>query len=428
MTQENQELSIFALMQMIQSLNSLHIVAFTHRNLSVNEVGELHIEDVNQKLRLSQLKDELHLDELMFLSTCNRVEFIFTTQQKVDVPFLNHFFESLYPNFDPEKVIRFSTASEVFSGINAVQHILTVASSIDSMIIGEREIITQVRNAYDNSKKMGLTGDLIRILIRHTIETAKRVYTETSIARKPVSVVSLAYHNLKSLNVPLDSRILIVGAGVTNTNMSRFLRKHGFTNFHVFNRTLEKAEKLASDLNGHAHRLSELSTFEKGFDIIITCTGSESHILTEEIYTSLLQGESDRKIVIDIAIPQDLSPSIIEKHNVTHISVEVLQKISNENLKLRATEIKHVEEILSEALFEFKHINQARAVELAMREVPQKVKEIKQIAMTEVFKNELTQMDDNSREVLEKIVGYMEKKYMSMPMIMAKEILLKKQL
>lgn len=415
-------------MQMIQSLNSLHIVAFTHRNLSVNEVGELHIEDVNQKLRLSQLKDELHLDELMFLSTCNRVEFIFTTQHKVDVPFLNHFFESLYPNFDPEKVIRFSSAGEVFSGINAVQHILTVASSIDSMIIGEREIITQVRNAYDNSKKMGLTGDLIRILIRHTIETAKRVYTETSIARKPVSVVSLAYHNLKSLNVPLDSRILIVGAGVTNTNMSRFLRKHGFTNFNVFNRTLEKAEKLASDLNGHAHRLSELSSFDKGFDIIITCTGSENHILTEEIYTSLLQGESDRKIVIDIAIPQDLSPSIIEKHNVTHISVEVLQKISNENLKLRATEIKHVEEILSEALFEFKHINQARAVELAMREVPQKVKEIKQIAMTEVFKNELTQMDDNSREVLEKIVGYMEKKYMSMPMIMAKEILLKKQL
>ena len=428
MTLENQELSIFALMQMIQSLNSLHIVAFTHRNLSVNEVGELHIEEGNQKLRLSQLRDNLLLDELMFLSTCNRVEFVFTTQQKVDVSFLNRFFANLYPNFEVEKVSRFSSAGEVFSGINAVQHILTVASSIDSMIIGEREIITQVRNAYDTSKKMGLTGDLIRILIRHTIETAKKVYTETSIARKPVSVVSLAYHNLKSLNVPLDSRILIVGAGVTNTNMSRFLKKHGFTNFNVFNRTLEKAEKLANDLNGHAHRLSELSSFDKGFDIIITCTGSENHILTEEIYTSLLKGESDRKVVIDIAIPQDLSPSIIEKHNVTHISVEVLQKISNENLKLRATEIKHVEEILAEALFEFKHINQTRAVELAMREVPQKVKEIKQIAMTEVFKNELTQMDDNSREVLEKIVGYMEKKYMSMPMIMAKEILLKKQL
>lgn len=415
-------------MQMIQSLNALHIVAFTHRNLSVNEIGELHIEDDNQKSRLSHLKETMQLDELMFLSTCNRVEFTFTTQLKVDVAFLDRFFETLYPTLTDEKVKRFSSAGEVFEGLNAVQHILTVASSIDSMIIGEREIITQVRTAYDNSKAMNLTGDLIRILIRHTIETAKKVYTETSIARKPVSVVSLAYHNLRSLNVPLDSRILIVGAGVTNTNMSRFLKKHGFTNFNVFNRTLEKAEKLAKDLNGQAHRLSELSAFDKGFDIIITCTGSENHILTEEIYTSLLQGETDRKTVIDIAIPQDLSPSIIEKHNVTHISVEVLQKISNENLKSRAAEIKHVEEILADALFDFKHINHTRTVELAMREVPQKVKEIKQFAMTEVFKNELSEMDDNSREVLEKIVGYMEKRYMSVPMVMAKEILLKKQI
>lgn len=411
----------------MEGLNTLHIVAFTHRNLSVNEVGELHIEETNQKLRLSDLKSAMQLDELMFLSTCNRVEFTFVTKQKVNTAFLNNFFHALYPEFKEEKVALFSTAGELFSGLNAVEHQLVVASSIDSMIVGEREIITQVRNAYNASHAMKLTGDLIRILIRHTIETAKKVYTETNIAKKPVSVVSLAYHNLKALNIPLDSRILIVGAGVTNVNMSRFLRKHGFTNFNVFNRTFEKAEKLANDLNGTAHRLSDLPNFDKGFDIIITCTGSENHILTEEIYSALLQGESSRKVVIDIAIPQDLSPAIINNHNVTHISVEVLQKISNENLKLRSAEIQHVEEIISAALFEFKHINQVRTVEIAMREVPQKVREIKHLAMTEVFKNELSTMDDNSREVLEKIVGYMEKKYMSVPMLMAKEILLKKQ-
>lgn len=411
----------------MEGLESLYIVAFTHRNLSVNEIGELHIEEANQKLRLSELKSAMQLKELMFLSTCNRVEFTFVTEQTVDQTFLEAFFEALYPNLGKEKRTHLSTTGELFQGLNAVEHILVVASSIDSMIVGEREIITQVRNAFDASRAMHLTGDLIRILIRHTIETAKKVYTETNIAKKPVSVVSLAYHNLKALNIPLDSRILIVGAGVTNVNMSRFLRKHGFTNFNVFNRTFEKAQKLAKDLNGVAHPLQDLAKFDKGFDIIITCTGSENHILTEEIYTSLLQGETSRKIVIDIAIPQDLSPKIIEKHNVTHISVEVLQKISNENLKLRSAEIKHVEEIISAALYEFKHINQVRAVELAMREVPQKVREIKQMAMTEVFKNELSTMDDHSREVLEKIVGFMEKKYMSVPMLMAKEILLKKQ-
>jgi glutamyl-tRNA reductase len=117
------------------------------------------------------------------------------------------------------------------------------------MIVGEREIITQVRNAFELCKKNGLTGDFIRILLRHTIETAKRVYTETTIATKPVSVVSLAYHKLRDMNISLDARFLIIGAGVTNTNMSKFLRNHGFKKFTVYNRTLSKAENLAKDLN-----------------------------------------------------------------------------------------------------------------------------------------------------------------------------------
>lgn len=409
-----------------KGLETLHIVAFTHRNLPVSEIGKLHIEEDNQQERLSAFKATMVLDELMFLSTCNRVEFAFVTTENVDIPFLDRFFHELYPEFDDEHRVLFSSNGDVYRGLDAVEHQLSVASSVDSMIVGEREIITQVRGAFEGSRKMGLTGDLIRLMIRHTIETAKKVYTETSIAKRPVSVVSLAYHRLRDLNASLDSRILIVGAGVTNTNMGRFLRKHGFKNFHVFNRTLSKAEKLASDLNGVPLPLAGLKTFEKGFDIIITCTGSENHILTPEIYTQLLQGETSRKTVIDIAIPQDLSPEIINAHNVTHISVELLQKISNENLKARSKEIQHVEEIISEALFEFKHLNQVRTVEIAMRSVPNKVKEIKATAMNEVFKNELNELDDASRETLEKIVGYMEKKYMSMPMLMAKEILLKK--
>jgi glutamyl-tRNA reductase len=378
-------------------LKDLHIVAFTHRNLPVSEIGNLHIEPDNQKDRLSSIKSDMDLGELMFLSTCNRVEFLFTSKMTVDSGFLQEFFNLLYPNLELEAKNQFAKTADVFRGMNAVEHKLCVASSVDSMIIGEREIITQVRGAYESCRKMGLTGDLIRIIMRHTIETAKKVYTNTSIAKRPVSVVSLAYHKLRDMDIPLDSRILIVGAGSTNTNMSRFLRKHGFTNFNVFNRTLSKAEKRADDLNGTAHELNTLKSFDKGFDVIITCTGSEHHILTPEIYESLLQGETSQKVVIDIAIPQDLSPKIIHKHNVKHISVEVLQKISNENLKARSKEMQHVEEIISEAMFEFAHIEQMRSVELAMRAVPNKVKEIKSTAMNEVFKNELSDLDEESR-------------------------------
>lgn len=406
-------------------LNQFHIVAFTHQNLEIKDIGELHIEENKQSERLSVLKEKLNLSELMFLSTCNRVEFVFCTNETVDNSFLIQFFTTLYPGLSDDQVLHFVQRADSYHDLQAIEHMLAVASSIDSMVVGEREIITQVRSAFERSREFQLTGDFIRLVMRHTIETAKRVYTETSIATKPVSVVSLAYHKLRDMQVPLDARIMIIGAGVTNTNMSRFLKKHGFKKFVVFNRTFEKAQNLASDLHGKAYPLSELPNYTKGFDVIITCTGSESHIITPELYNHLLQGETSRKIVIDIALPQDLHPQVVLDHPVTHISVDILQKISNENLKERSKEIQHVEEIIAEAMFDFDHIQKVRKVELAMRDVPEKVKEIRSTAMNEVFKNDLAALDDNSREILEKIVGYMEKKYMSMPMIMAKEILLK---
>lgn len=406
-------------------MDSFHSIIFTHRNLSVNDIGALHISEDLQKERLSSIKQRFSLPELMFLSTCNRVEIQLCTSETIDEKFLTDFFQALYPSLTEQQISHFLKSSEFFSGIEAVKHLLRVASSIDSMVVGEREIITQVRNAYELSKANGLTGDFIRLLIRHTIETAKQVYTETNIAKKPVSVVSLAYHRLRELNIPLDARILIIGAGVTNTNMSRFLKKHGFTNFVVFNRTIANAEKLAQDLNGRAFPLTEMAKFKEGFDVIITCTGSEDHIITPELYEGLLIGETDKKVVIDIAIPQDLSPEITNKHKVNHISVNFLQQISNENLKERSKEVEHVEAILESKIKDFRQLHRLRTVELAMREVPQKVKDIKTTALNQVFKSDLEAMDGQSKEVLEKVISYMEKKYMSMPMLMAKEILLK---
>ncbi len=406
-------------------LEQFHILAFTHKKMDVSEVGKLHIELDKQKEVLNVFKQTMELDELMFLSTCNRVEFLFCTSKNVDDNFIQTFFQTLYPHYETTQITHFENAVESYSGVRAIEHILQVASSIDSMIVGEREIITQVRNAFDASKEMGLTGDFIRVVMRHTVETAKRVYTETSIANKPVSVVALAYHTLRDMDISLDARVLMIGAGMTNSNMAKFLRKHGFKNFTVFNRTVAKAELLAKDLHGSGYGLDTLHTFDKGFDIIITCTGSEAPIITPEIYTQLLQGEKTKKVVIDIAIPHDLDAEIVKNNPITHISIDYLQKISDRNLLERSKEIVHVEQILSEAIESFMYIHKMRQVEIAMREVPNMVKDIRATAVNEVFKKELQNLDDDSREVLDKIIGYMEKKYMSMPMKLAKEIMLK---
>ena len=405
-------------------LEHFHILAFTHKNMDVSEVGKLHIETDKQKELLTAFKKNMNLDELMFLSTCNRVEFLFTTKEEVNAVFLFKFFKQLYQNYDPIQIDSFVETAELYSGDHSIAHILQVASSIDSMIVGEREIITQVRNAFEASKSMGLTGDFIRLVMRHTVETAKKVYTETSIANKPVSVVALAYHTLRDMNISLDARVLMIGAGMTNSNMAKFLKKHGFKNFTVFNRTVQKAESLANELHGEGYGLDTLKSYTKGFDIIITCTGSELPVITPEVYQQLLQGETSRKVVIDIAIPHDLDAEIVKKHNVTHISIDYLQKISDKNLQERSKEIVHVEQIIEEAIASFQYIHRMRKVEIAMREVPNMVKDIRSTAVNEVFKKELQSLDDDSREVLDKIIGYMEKKYMSMPMKLAKDIML----
>ena len=302
-------------------MKNTHILAYTHRQLEVSQIGLLHIDPAHQTERLFEFKQKLKLDELMFISTCNRVEFIFCTQQEVDEAFIENFIHTLYPNFDEKTVKLFASSYEYYLEINAVKHLLKVASSIDSMIVGEREIITQVRQAYNTCKDAELTGDSIRLLIRYTIETAKKIYTQTNIAERPVSVVALAYHTLKEKNIPLDAKILVVGAGLTNSNMLRFLKKHGYTNFIIYNRTLAKAEKLAKLVNGKALPLSELGKQKENFDLIITCTGADEAVITPSIYKTLLGNDNGQKTIIDLAIPHDLDEEIPNKFVVDHISM-----------------------------------------------------------------------------------------------------------
>jgi glutamyl-tRNA reductase len=406
-------------------IKQLHTIAFTHRNLEVSKIGVLHIEQDSVQSRFQSVKERLHIDEIMFLSNCNRVEFFLVTNEVVSPEFLFDFFSSLYPDFDEEKVNFFATKALVYDKMESVNHALRVASSIDSLVIGEREIITQVRQAYEQSRHFGLSGDTLRILFRHTIETAKRVYTETKISLKPVSVVSIAYQRLVGMDAPKDARVLAIGAGVTNTAMLRFLKKHGMSNFVIFNRTVEKAAVLAEELGGKAYPLSELANYTAGFDILVSCTGSEEVIVDEKLYTNLLKGDSNPKITVDLALPSDISAEVHANNPTRNISIDVLQRISDSHLEERSQEVIHVEQILEEANNEFRNIAKMRAIEVAMRPVPQMVKDIRATAFNEIFKNELDQLDPSSMEVLEKVVGYMEKKYMSMPMIMAKEIMFK---
>lgn len=405
-------------------MNRIKLIAFTHKNIDLKEIGRFHLEDELISERMNALKVGADASEIMYLSTCNRVEFLLITNSEINENWLGNFFRSFNPSWNTTEVAWASSYASVFEGDAALRHLFHVASSLDSLVVGEREIITQVRNSYERCAALGLTGDLIRLAIRKTIEAAKEVYTETQIAKKPVSVVSLAYRRLRELNVKLDSRFLIIGAGVTNNSMAKYLRKHGFTNFTIFNRTLLNAQRLANELNAKAYPLAELPNYTQGFDVILTCTGSAEPVINKSLYQRLCAGETHRKIVIDLAVPNDLDPEVLESYDINLIAVNNLQEVARENLLEREKELDACMEIVSRNIDEFNAILRERKVELAMSEVPRKVKEIRDTAMNTVFAKDIATLDQASKDVLEKVIAYMEKKYISVPMKMAKEIMI----
>ncbi|MES2398242.1 MAG: glutamyl-tRNA reductase [Bacteroidota bacterium] len=404
-------------------MNKVKIIAFTHKITDINDIGKLHIEENALQGRLAFLKQEADLDELLYLSTCNRVEFMLSNNESINTTYLKKFFTAFNPDWTESEINWAIENAQVFEGDDALRHLFNVASSIDSLVVGEREIITQVRNAYEKCSEFNLTGDLIRLAIKKTVETAKDVYTHTNIARNPVSVVSLAYRKLRELNVKQDARFLIIGSGVTNTTMAKYLKKHKFANFTIFNRTLANAQKLAEELNGTAYTLSELKNYNKGFDIIVTCTGAAESIITPAIYKSLVAEDRSKKVVIDLAIPNDLDAEILNNYDVNLIAINNLQEVAKENLQAREQEMDACSTIIEKNIIEFKQLLKTRKVELAMSEVPKKMKEIRETA-NEVFAKEILSLDSGSKEVLDKILSYMEKKYISVPMKMAKAILI----
>lgn len=406
-------------------LDSFKVIAFTHKNLPFDLIGKLHLSQDEQQKVLVSFKEHFCLSEFMFLSTCNRIELLIKSQLSVNrlvVKEMALFLNATLNNFETSQL---SEAAEIYEAQRAVEHLLKVASSLESLVIGEREIITQVRKSYDFCNELGLTGDFIRLLIKQTIETAKDIYTNTNIAKNPVSVVSLAYRQLRDLGIKNEARIVFIGSGETNTTMANYLQKHKFANFTVFNRSLTNAKKLASLLNGNAYELSEISNFSQGFDVLIVCTASSEVIVTEKLFKSLLQNSTNKKVVIDLSLPANVDAEVAKHKQVHYIDINSIKSKAEANLQLRKNEIVKCEEIVKQRAELFNSIYEERRIELAFGSVPKQVKAIKELALNEVFAKDIMRLDDSSKEVLDKVLNYMEKKYNAVAIKTAKDVLLR---
>ncbi len=406
-------------------MESFKIIAFTHKNLPFDLIGKLHLNQDEQTTVLGAVKLNFGFDEFLFLSTCNRVELFISNQQELTPVFIKELILFLNSRLNNVEANTLSENAEVYVGDEAVEHILKVASSLDSLVVGEREIITQVRKAYDFCNMLGLTGDFIRLLTKQTIETAKDVYTNTDIAKNPVSVASLAYRQLRDLGIKNDARIVFVGSGETNTVLATYMQKHKFANFTVFNRSLENGKKLAAIVKGKAFELKALPDFKEGFDVLIVCTASSEPLITKNIFDKLNNNETSKKVIIDLAVPANVVEEVAKDKLVRYIDIDSLKAQAEANLQLRKNEVEKCEQIIKNKTEQFRWLHKERRIELAFGEVPRQVKAIKDLALNEVFAKEVGGLDNQSKEVLEKVLAYVEKKYNAVAIKTAKELLLK---
>ena len=407
-------------------LNTVQIIAFTHRQFNFDEIGLFHLDDKQRIDVLTNLKTNLDIDELMYLSTCNRVEFIISHEKKITKNFVEELIKYLLADQLLTNLKDIVDRAEIINNKAAVHHIFSVASSIDSLVVGEREIITQVRKAFEECRENNLCGDVIRVLVQSTISTAKKVYTESNIGTRPVSIVSLAFLELKKYISKKSKKILVIGAGKTVTSMLKFVSKNQQHQYTIYNRSTEKACKLVEDLNIDAdiYPLTELANHNSKFDFIISCTSSKEIVLSLEKFQKI-NPDNTKSVIVDLAVPNDCDIKISEKNKIKLINVDQLKVRAEENLQARGEEIKRCLDIIDRQILKYHIAEKERNLVRALSSVPKSIKGIRQKAFREVFVKELEALDPGAIEVVNSLVDYIEKKYISVPMKMAKEILLK---
>jgi glutamyl-tRNA reductase len=301
---------------------------------------------------LAKLVDRDVVAEAVLLSTCNRVEaLVWTARPDVARLRLRSFFErELAQGAPPDAGVALGDALYELAGGEAVRHLFRVAASIDSMVLGEPQILGQVKDAYRAAVEAGACGSILTRLYQHAFATAKRVRNETRIAERPVSVARVASELAAEIFETLeDKAALLVGAGEMIELALETMRAAGLSRVRIANRTRARAESLASRYDGTAHGLDELPGLLGTSDVVLTCIGGHAPILAREQVERALRGRPRRPLlVLDLGVPRNVDPSVDELDGVYLHDVDDLGRVAEANAEERRREKIRAEAIVLE--------------------------------------------------------------------------------
>src|SRR6266496_3704054 len=289
--------------------------------------------------------------EALLLTTCNRVEVYGVSHKRISTDEIArcltknpirdpHYYAPPFYRYEAEK---------------CVQHLFRVASGLDSMVVGESEILGQAKKAYELARKSGAAGPYLHRLFQRAFRVAKQVRTHTDIARGAVSVGSVAVELAQRIFGKLtDCKVLVLGAGETSERTTRALVSRGVRDLRVSNRSLDRARELAQTVRGRAVPFDDWVAQCRKIDILLTSTASETPLLTSDILEPMLRERLDRPLfIIDIAVPRDVDPSVNELEGVYLYDIDSISSVAEQSLALRRQQVAAAEAIIAEHVADF---------------------------------------------------------------------------
>jgi len=323
---------------------TLICVGVSHKQapIAVREQIAVQTDQVGERLR--QLKALPGLQEALLVSTCNRIEIFAVAASRASGEDL---LETLGPVAAPHAVCRFDE--------DALRHLFRVAASLDSMVVGEAQILGQVKEAAALAQEAGALGPELSKSLARATTAAKRVRTETEIARGAVSVSSIAVQLAHKLLGNLEGRsILLLGAGEMAQLAARELRSAGARELLVANRSSRNAEELAREAGGVPVSLAELPALLERADVAICSTGASQAVVTRDMMAKALKSRRYRPIfLVDLTVPRNVEPSANELENVYVYDLDDLERLAAQNRDLRAAQVEKAEEIVEQELSAF---------------------------------------------------------------------------
>ena len=331
------------------------IVGLSHKTAPVEVREKISFSEEALDDGLKTLVDYPNISEALIVSTCNRVE-IYSSAPKKSIDkarediaeFISRYHEVPREQLDPHLY--------VLSGEEAVKHIFRVSSSLDSMVVGEPQILGQVKDAFTCAAHVQATGNVLNRLLHKAFSVAKRVRTETRIATSAVSISFAAVELAKKIFGDLDGKtVMLIGAGEMAELSARHLLSNGVEHIMVANRTFERAEALAEEFGGSAIQFEDLEQQMELADIVISSTGAPTMIITKKMVKGVIKRRRRRPMFfIDIAVPRDIEPGVNDVENVYSYNIDDLEGVVQTNIKTREKEAARAEHIVEQEVTQFR--------------------------------------------------------------------------